>query len=68
MKNIKYVGCDDAELDLFESQYELPEGMCYNSYVALGEEKVAVMDSVDARCCEPWLGNLEEALNGRMFF
>ena len=65
MKNIKYVGCDDAELDLFESQYELPEGMCYNSYVALGEEKVAVMDSVDARCCEQWLGNLEEALNGR---
>ena len=45
MKNIRYVGCDDAELDLFESQYELPEGMCYNSYVALGEEKVAVMDS-----------------------
>ena len=65
MKNIRYVGCDDAELDLFESQYELPEGMCYNSYVALGEEKVAVMDSVDARCCEQWLGNLEEALNGR---
>lgn len=65
MKNIKYVGCDDAELDLFESQYELPQGMCYNSYVVLGEEKVAVMDSVDARCCEEWLGRVEEALNGR---
>lgn len=65
MKNIRYVGCDDAELDLFESQYELPEGMCYNSYVVLGEEKVAVMDSVDARCCEEWLGRVEEALNGR---
>ena len=65
MKNIRYVGCDDAELDLFESQYELPQGMCYNSYVVLGEEKVAVMDSVDARCCEEWLGRVEEALNGR---
>lgn len=65
MKNIKYVGCDDADLDLFESQYKLPQGMCYNSYVVLGEEKVAVMDSVDARCCEEWLGRVEEALNGR---
>lgn len=65
MKNIKYVGCDDADLDLFESQYALPDGMCYNSYVVLGEEKVAVMDSVDARCCEEWLGRVEEALNGR---
>ncbi|MBQ7381738.1 MAG: FprA family A-type flavoprotein [Paludibacteraceae bacterium] len=65
MKNIRYVGCDDAELDLFESQYELPQGMCYNSYVVLGEEKVAVMDSVDARCCVEWLGRVEEALNGR---
>lgn len=65
MKNIKYVGCDDADLDLFESQYELPQGMCYNSYVVLGEEKVAVMDSVDARCCDEWLGRVEEALNGR---
>lgn len=65
MKNIKYVGCDDADLDLFESQYELPQGMCYNSYVVFGEEKVAVMDSVDARCCEEWLGRVEEALNGR---
>lgn len=43
MKNIKYVGCDDAELDLFESQYTLPDGMCYNSYVVLGEKQVAVM-------------------------
>lgn len=65
MKNIRYVGCDDADLDLFESQYALPDGMCYNSYVVLGEEKVAVMDSVDARCCEEWLGRVEEALNGR---
>ena len=65
MKNIKYVGCDDAELDLFESQYELPEGMCYNSYVVLGNNKVAVMDAVDARCDEQWLRNMEQALDGR---
>ena len=65
MKNIKYVGCDDAELDLFESQYELPEGMCYNSYVVLGGDHVAVMDTVDARCAEQWLHNVEQALDGR---
>jgi flavorubredoxin len=65
MKNIKYVGCDDAELDLFESQYELPEGMCYNSYVVLGSEKVAVMDTVDARCCDEWLDRVEKSLGGR---
>ena len=62
---IKYLGCDDAELDLFESQYELPEGMCYNSYAVLGEEKTAVMDAMDARCCEEWLRKVEEALDGR---
>ena len=65
MKNIKYVGCDDADLDLFESQYELPEGMCYNSYVVLGESHVAVMDAMDARCTEQWLQNVEKALDGR---
>lgn len=65
MRNIKYVGCDDADLDLFESQYALPEGMCYNSYVVLGETEVAVMDAMDARCCEQWLKNVEEALDGR---
>ena len=46
--NIKYIGCDDAEMSLFESQYVTPEGMCYNSYLIL-DEKVAVMDSVDLR-------------------
>lgn len=65
MRKIKYVGCDDADLDLFESQYVLPEGMCYNSYVVLGEAKVAVMDAMDARCCGQWLKNVEEALDGR---
>ena len=65
MKNIKYIGCDDAELDLFESQYALPDGMCYNSYVVLGEKQVAVMDGVDARCAHEWLDKVEEAMDGR---
>lgn len=65
MKNIKYVGCDDADLDLFESQYALPDGMCYNSYVVLGEKQVAVMDAVDARCAHEWLNKVSEALDGR---
>ena len=65
MKNIQYVGCDDAELDLFESQYALPDGMCYNSYVVLGEKQVAVMDGVDARCAHEWLDKVEEAMDGR---
>ena len=66
MKNIKNVGCDDAELDLFESQYALPEGMCYNSYMALGAQKVAVMDTVDARCTSEWLKHIYTALDGRL--
>lgn len=62
--NIKYIGCDDAEMDLFESQYVTPEGMCYNSYLIL-DEKVAVMDSVDPRKTAEWLDNLAAALEGR---
>ena len=65
MKNIKYTGCDDAELDLFESQYALPDGICYNSYVVSGEKQVAVMDAVDARCAPAWLNKVSEALDGR---
>lgn len=61
---IKYVGCDDATLSLFESQYATPEGMCYNSFV-IADEKTAVMDSVDPRKTEEWLENLKSALNGR---
>ena len=61
---IKYVGVDDLDLDLFESQYVIPEGMAYNSYVIL-DDKVAVMDTVDARKSAAWLENLEEALQGR---
>ena len=62
--DIRYIGVDDLELDLFESQYVVPEGMSYNSYVVL-DGKVAVMDTVDARKGEEWLRNLEEALEGR---
>lgn len=62
--NIKYIGCDDAEMNLFESQYVTPEGMCYNSYLIL-DEKVAVMDSVDPRKTAEWLQNLSAALEGR---
>lgn len=62
--NIKYIGCDDAGLDLFESQYALQDGMCYNSFVIL-DRKVAVMDSSDPRTSEKWLYNLNAALDGR---
>ena len=61
---IQFVGVDDLDLDLFESLYVVPEGMSYNSYVIL-DEKVAVMDTVDARKTDEWLANVEEALAGR---
>lgn len=63
-ETIKYIGCDDADLRLFESQYVVPEGMCYNSYVIL-DEKVAIMDTSDKRTMGQWKQNLAEALNGR---
>ena len=62
--DIKYIGVDDLDLDLFESQYIVPEGMSYNSYLIL-DTRVAVMDSVDARMTGAWLENLETALEGR---
>ncbi len=61
---IKYIGADDTTLDLFESQYQIPNGVSYNSYVIL-DEKVAVMDTIDARKTEEWLENLKTALDGR---
>ncbi len=64
MSKITYIGVDDKDLDLFESQYAVPEGMCYNSYLVEGE-KIAVMDSVDKRKTNEWLDNLAAALNGR---
>jgi len=64
LKDIRYIGVDDVNLDLFESQYLVPEGMSYNSYLVL-DEKIAVLDTADARRGEEWLKNLEEALEGR---
>ena len=61
---VRYIGCDDLDLDLFESQYIVPEGMAYNSYLIL-DEKVAVMDTADARKADEWKSNLKEALSGR---
>jgi flavorubredoxin len=61
---IRYIGVDDNNLDLFESQYVVPEGMSYNSYLIL-DQKVAVMDTADRRKGEEWLQNLEAALEGR---
>ena len=63
-ESIKYIGCDDADLRLFESQYEVPEGMCYNSYVIL-DEKVAIMDTSDRRTMDEWKQNVADALAGR---
>lgn len=61
---IRYIGVDDLDLDLFESQYVIPEGMSYNSYLIL-DEKAAVLDTVDARKADAWLEGLQEALEGR---
>ncbi len=63
-KDIKYIGVNDKELDLFEGQYDVPNGMAYNSYIIL-DEKIAVMDTVDAAFKEEWLANVSAALDGR---
>ena len=62
--DIKYVGVNDHELDLFEGQYVVPNGMAYNSYAIL-DEKIAIMDSVDRNFGTQWLNNIETALEGR---
>lgn len=62
---IQYVGTDDKNIDLFESQYIVPNGVSYNSYVIL-DEKIAVMDGVDERAEEVWFQNLEKVLDGKM--
>ncbi len=64
-EDIIYVGVNDHEVDLFEGQYDVPNGMAYNSYVIL-DEKVAVFDTVDAHFKDEWFANLEEAFDGRM--
>lgn len=63
--SVLYVGCDDLDIDLFESQYHVPNGVSYNSYVIL-DEKIAIMDTVDPRRTEEWLGKVEKALGGRL--
>ena len=62
--SIQFIGVDDNDLDLFESQYVVPEGMSYNSYVIL-DEKVAVLDTADARKADAWKANLADALRDR---
>ena len=62
--DIRYIGVDDPDQHLFESQYVTPDGMCYNSYVIL-DEKIAVMDTSDSRTLEAWKQNLAAALDGR---
>ena len=63
-KDIRYIGVNDHQVDLFEGQYVVPNGMAYNSYVIL-DEKTAVMDTVDQHFTDAWLANLEAALEGR---
>ncbi len=62
--SIKYIGVDDKDIDLFESQYIVPNGISYNSYVIL-DDKIAIMDTVDARKTDEWLKNLEAKLCGK---
>ena len=63
-ETIKYIGVDDLDIDLFESQYVVPEGMSYNSYF-IDDEKIAVLDTADRRKGEAWKANLKAALGGR---
>ena len=63
-KDIRYIGVNDHEIDLFEGQYVVPNGMAYNSYVIV-DEKIAVMDTVDKHFKDAWLANLDDALEGR---
>ena len=63
--NIKYIGVDDKDIDLFESQYTVPNGVSYNSYIII-DEKIAIMDTIDKRKTNEWLANLEKELDGRI--
>ena len=63
-ESVKYIGCNDKDIDLFESQYVVPNGIAYNSYVIL-DDKVAIVDTIDKRKHEEWLVNLDKALEGR---
>lgn len=63
-QDVRYIGVSDHDLDLFEGQYKVPDGMAYNSYVIL-DEKIAVFDTVDKKFGDEWLENLKNELNGR---
>ena len=63
-KDIQYIGVNDHKIDLFEGQYTVPNGMSYNSYVIM-DDKIAVMDTVDAEFQEEWFANLESVLGGK---
>lgn len=63
-QDVRYIGVSDHDLDLFEGQYEVPDGMAYNSYVIL-DEKIAVFDTVDKKFGDEWLDNLKNELGGR---
>ncbi|MCB6994540.1 MBL fold metallo-hydrolase [bacterium 210820-DFI.6.37] len=63
-KDIRYIGVNDHDIDLFEGQYPVENGMAYNSYVII-DDKIAVFDTVDARFTDQWMGNLDKALEGR---
>ena len=62
--SVRYIGCDDHTIDLFESQYEVPNGVSYNSYLIL-DKKIAIMDTVDHRATTQWFENLDRELAGK---
>ncbi len=63
--DIKYIGADDKDIELFENQYKVPNGVSYNSYIII-DEKIAILDTIDKRKTSEWLQNLDKALNGRL--
>ncbi len=63
-ESIKYVGADDKTLDLFESQYIIPNGISYNSYI-IHDKKIVIMDTIDKRKTDEWMENIEKELNGK---
>ena len=62
--SVKYIGVDDHKVDLFEGQYVVPNGISYNSY-AIMDDKIAIMDTVDANFLDEWLANIEKTLDGK---
>jgi len=62
--DIIYIGTDDKDIKLFENQYDVPNGISYNSYIII-DKKIAIMDTIDKRRTNQWLENLDKALNGR---